>query len=222
MFKKTLSWDEMDKTTLSLTTLIDEYITTCRLEGKSPKTIRGYREKLLRFARAVGGTLADFSLPRVRDYIASVQKARKYEGHPYQLVGDEPVSMMTVRNHVRILTAFAAWLEREEYTKSNLLARLRAPKAPRKVMQTLTPEEISSMLACFNTNTATGCKNAAIVCLFLDTRLRCAELLQFKLPDLHLEDGWLKVMGKGQKERIVPFGNRCARLCESSAKMAQD
>ena len=116
MFKKTLSWDEMDKTTISLKTLIDEYITTCRLEGKSPKTIRGYREKLLRFARAIGGTLADFNLPTVRDYIASVQKARKYEGHPYQLVSDEPVSMMTVRNHVRILTAFAAWLEREEYT----------------------------------------------------------------------------------------------------------
>ncbi len=119
----------------------EEYITICRLEGKSLKTIWGYHEKLLRFARAVGGTLANFNLPTVRNYIASVQKARKYEGHPYQLVSDEPVSMMTVRNHVRILTAFAAWLEREEYTRSNVLAKLRAPKAPRKVMQTLTPEK---------------------------------------------------------------------------------
>ena len=214
MFKKTLCWDEMDKTTISLITLIEEYITTCRLEGKSPKTIRGYREKLLRFARAADGTLADFNLPTVRSYIGSLQKARKFEGHPWHLVKNEPVSVMTVRNHVRVLTAFASWLEREEYTKTNLLAKLRAPKAPRKVMQTLTPEEISSMLACFNTNTATGCRNATIVCLFLDTGLRCTELLQFNLPDLHLEDGWLKVMGKGQKERIVPFGNRCARLLQ--------
>jgi len=212
MFKKVPSWHEMDKTTVPLTKLIEEYLTTCRLEGKSPKTIRGYREKLLRLARAIDGTLADFNLQNVRSYIASVQNTRKYEGHPSKLVKDEPVSAMTVRNHVRILTAFAAWLEREEYTNSNVLARLRPPKAPKKVMQTLTPEEISSMLACFNTNTATGCKSAAIVCLFLDTGLRCAELIQAQLPDLHLEDGWLKVMGKGQKERIVPFGNRSTRL----------
>jgi integrase/recombinase XerC/integrase/recombinase XerD len=214
MFKKIPSWHEMDKSTVSLTTLIEEYLTTCRLEGKSPKTIRGYREKLLRFARAMDGTLADFSLPNVRSYIALVQSARKFEGHPGKLVKDEPVSPMTVRNHVRILTAFAAWLEREEYTNSNVLARLRPPKAPKKVMQTLTPEEISSMLAGFNTNTATGCRSAAIVCLFLDTGLRCAELIQARLPDLHLDDGWLKVMGKGQKERIVPFGNRSSRLLQ--------
>jgi len=76
MFKKIPSWHEMDKTTISLTTLIGEYITTCRLEGKYPKTIRGYREKLLRFGRAVGGTLADLNLHTVRGYIGAVQKAR--------------------------------------------------------------------------------------------------------------------------------------------------
>jgi len=214
MFKKTLSWDEMDKSTISLITLIEEYITTCRLEGKSPKTIRGYREKLLRFVREVGGTLANFSLPMVRAYIGSLQEARRFEGHTWHLVTNERLSAMTVRNHARVLTAFSTWLEHEDYTKTNVLVRLRVPKAPRKVMQTLTPEEISTILACFNINTANGCRNTAIVCLFLDTGLRCAELLPLRLPDLHLEDGWLKIMGKGQKERIVPFGNRCARLLQ--------
>lgn len=156
MFKKIPNWHEMDKTTISLLTLIDEYITTCRLEWKPPKTIPGYREKLLRFVHTVGGTLADFNLPTVRAYIASLQKARKYEGHPCQPSKDEAVSTMTVRNHVRVLTAFASWLEREEYTSGNLLAKLRAPKGPRKVMETLTPEEVSRILTCFNTNTATG------------------------------------------------------------------
>jgi integrase/recombinase XerC/integrase/recombinase XerD len=214
MFKKVPNWHEMDKSTISLTTLVEEYISTCRLEGKSPKTIRGYREKLLRFVRSIDGTLNDFNLPTIRNYIATVQATNKYKGHPYKRVYDEPVSMMTVRNHVRILTAFAAWLEREEYTEGNVLAKLRAPKAPKKIMQTLTPEEISRILVYLNPNTATGCRNAAIVCLLLDTGLRCGELLGLKLVDLHLDDGWLKVMCKGQKERIVPFGNRCARLLQ--------
>lgn len=99
--------------------------------ARSLKTIRGDREKLFRFVRTNGGTLADFNLPTVRAYIGSLQEARKYDGRPCQPVGDEPVSIMTVRNHVRVLTAFASWLEREEYTMGNVLAKLRAPKAPR-------------------------------------------------------------------------------------------
>jgi integrase/recombinase XerC/integrase/recombinase XerD len=214
MFKKIPNWHEMDKTQISLGTLVEEYLITCRLEGKTPKTIRGYREKLNRFVKTVGGTLADFNLHTARAYVDSLQKAKKFDGHPFLASTNEPLSVMTVRNHVRVLRAFATWLEREEYTKSNTLAKLKAPKAPRKVMETLTLEEVTRILAGFNTNTATGCRNATIFCLFLDTGLRCAELLESKLSNLHIEDGWLKVMGKGQKERIVPFGNRTARLLQ--------
>ena len=77
MFIESLSWQDMDKTTVSLKTLIEEYITTCRLEGKSPKTIRGYREKLFRFVRTVNGTLADFNLSTVRSYTATLQNTKK-------------------------------------------------------------------------------------------------------------------------------------------------
>jgi integrase/recombinase XerC/integrase/recombinase XerD len=204
----------MDKTEISLATLVEEYLVTCRLEGKTPKTIRGYREKLTRFVNTVGGTLADFNLHTARAYVASLQQANKFEGHPSKAPIDERLSVMTVRNHVRTLTAFSTWLEREEYTKSNILAKLKAPKAPKKVMETLIVEEVTSILNGFNTNTATGCRNATIFCVFLDTGLRCAELLDLKLSNLHVEDGWLKIMGKGQKERIVPFGNRTARLLQ--------
>lgn len=215
MFKKEPNWHEMNKTEIPLTTLVEEYLTVCRLEGKTPKTLRGYREKLRRALKTMdGATLADFNLINVRDHIASLQTSPKFAGHPFIAVKDNPVSAMTVRNHVRALTAFASWLEREEYTKTNVLSRLRPPKAPKKVMQTLTPEEISRILAGINTSTANGCRNAAIVCLFLDSGLRSAELQELRMPDVHLEDGWLKVMGKGQKERIIPFGNRTARLIQ--------
>ena len=50
--------------------------------------------------------------------------------------------------------------------------------------------------------------------LFLDTGLRSSELLGLQLGDVHLEEQWLKVMGKGQKERIVPFGAKATRLLQ--------
>lgn len=78
MFKKTLSLQEMDKTDVSLATLVEEYLFTCRLEGKIPKTVRGYREKLNRYVNTVGGVLADFNLHTAGAYKDSLQKAKKF------------------------------------------------------------------------------------------------------------------------------------------------
>lgn len=61
-------------------------------------------------------------------------------------------------------------------------------------------------LSCTNLKTALGCRDAAIVMTPLDTGLRCAELRSLLLQDAHIEQGFLKVMGKGSKERVVPIG----------------
>ena len=57
-----------------------------------------------------------------------------------------------------------------------------------------------------------GCRDAAMLRLFLDTGLRLSERLYLKSDDVHIIDQWLKVMWKGQEERAVPFGGRAAKL----------
>ena len=141
MRRKTESWHEMDKKHLSLETLVEEYLTTCKLEGKTPKTIKGYRYRLTKYMQKAGGTLAEFNLQGVRAYIAKMQASKRYAEHPTMPTSEECVSAMTVRGHVRVLTAFASWLQREDYLPDNVLSKLRVPKAPRKVMETLTTEE---------------------------------------------------------------------------------
>ena len=74
---KALVWNQVDKTQIRLERLVEEYLLVCRSEGKSPKTLRGYREKLGRFCKWLNGTLADFTLQAVRIYIGELQKARK-------------------------------------------------------------------------------------------------------------------------------------------------
>jgi site-specific recombinase XerD len=74
-------WDQVDKAQIPLDRLVEEYLLVCRTEGKSPKTIRGYREKLGMFCRWLNGSLGDFTLQAVRTYIGEFQGARKYEGH---------------------------------------------------------------------------------------------------------------------------------------------
>ena len=124
------------------------------------------------------------------------------------------MSAANVQNHVRVLRAFSSWLHREGYTEENVLSRLKIPSAPRKILETLSDEEIKQLFAGSNQNTMAGCRNAARLLLFLDTGLRLSELLNLHTDDLHIKDQRLKVMGKGHKERGVPFGSRAAKLLQ--------
>lgn len=213
--KNRTRWERMDKNHIPIPSLVEQYLITCRTEGKTPATLRGYQEKLRRFLKwCEDATLADFSVEMVREYISYLQSARKYEGHPFNPVQQTPMSAANIRNHVRVLRSFASWLEQEQYTDANVLARLKVPKAPRKVIETLSDEEMGRLFDCLDVNMDTGCRDAAILMLFLDTGLRCSELLALKVDDLHLEEQWLKVMGKGQKERMVPFGAKATKLLQ--------
>ena len=205
----------MNKESIPLERLAQHYITTCRAEGKTPSTLRGYTEKLGRFVRwCEDGTLGDFSVELLREYVDYLQTVPKYEGHPYHTVNGDHMSLANVRNHVRVVKGFSTWLYEENYTEENVLRRLKVPKGVRKIMTTLTDEEIGSLFFALDQNTQGGCRNAAIVLLFLDTGLRCSEMLDLKIANVHMEDQWLKVLGKGQKERIVPFGGRLSKLLQ--------
>jgi site-specific recombinase XerC len=126
----------MDKSQIGPERLVDEYLLVCRTEGKTPKTLRGYRQRLERFCRWLDGDLCDFTVQSARAYVGELQTVRKYEGHPFHLAQDEGLSGQTIKGHVVVLKGFATWLWEEEYTEENVLRRLKTPKAAKKVMTT--------------------------------------------------------------------------------------
>ncbi len=75
----------------------------------------------------------------------------------------------------------------------------------------MTQEEIGKIFAAINTKTALGARNAALISLMLDTGLRVSEVADLEGRDVHLETQYVKVMGKGFKERMVSFGTTCQR-----------
>lgn len=204
----------MEKTSIPIATLVDRYLSACRSASMSAKTIRGYNEKLGRYVRVVGGTLGDFTIETMRQHLYSLQKAHKWEGHPHMPPTDDILSPTTILNHGRVLTGFASWLVAEGYTDVNVLSGLKLPKPDNISIEPLNDEEISRLMACFNLNLEVGCRNAAMIWLFLDTGLRCAELVGLEMENLFLDTRRLKILGKGRKERIVPFGHQAKRLLE--------
>jgi site-specific recombinase XerD len=186
-------------TDLELRRLLTHYAQGIAAEGKSPTTVKGYREIIGRFFRyleteGLPDVLTSLNLGTARDYIL------------YQL--NRGLSPFTAQDDARALKAFASWLHREDYTTDNLLSRLKIPKAPFKIIEILTPEEIDRLIKIKDPLTEYGCRDIAILLTFLDSGLRDSELCDLDLADTHIEEGYLKVMGKGAKERLVPIGNR--------------
>ncbi|MDI6858827.1 MAG: tyrosine-type recombinase/integrase [Dehalococcoidia bacterium] len=215
--RKTQRWEEMDKSTVPLETLFANYALYNRSEGKSPSTISWYNDKLndlLRWLREkeYPTDLGGFSVERVRQFVLYQQeRENKYERNTFVPTQAEKLSGHTIRGYVRTLKAFSSWLWNEGYTDTNILGRYRLPKARQTEPEWLTQDEIERLLKGFDRNSTLGARDYAIVLTFLDTGLRCSELCNLVLPDADLQMGQLKVLGKGNRERLVPVGARATR-----------
>lgn len=182
---------------LDLSNLIVHFAQSNKVEGKSPKTVSWYSEMLTSYVKhlealEIHPTLAELEITNVREFIIHEQGRQ--------------LSPFTVACKIRALKAFASWLLREGYATCNILANLKPYKTPQKMIKPLTQDEIDSLICAQNPLTALGSRNIAILITFLDTGMRQSELSGLYFEDAHIEKGFLKVMGKGSKERILPIG----------------
>jgi len=204
-------WEDMEKNSVELSVLAGHFELYNRTEGKSPDTIKWYNQALNQFHRFLvesekSTMLAELGEAEVREFILYLQQRRKWKDNPYVLNHKGQLAAISIQTYIRALRAFFNWLYNEGYTSQNRLARLKPPKAPTRVVEVLTPEEMARVLGSVDANRASGARDYAMLMLLLDTGLRCGELRNLEVKDVNIEGGYLKVMGKGGKERVVPFG----------------
>jgi len=202
---------EITKWTPCIDDLVRRYELSNRAANKSERTVAWYSEILKSFSRYLKEqghppTISNFNLDRAREYVLYLRDKPRFSGHPFTHQQANPISPQTIRGHIRAMKAFSSWLCREGYTQQNQLKALQLPKAPLKIMEPLTAEEINNIVACINKNSATGSRNQVMFITLLDTGLRASELANITLGNLNPKDGHIKVMGKGAKERVVPIG----------------
>lgn len=212
MAKKEERWETIDKSGIPLEKLILHYEAFNRTEGKSEKTVSWYNQVLYRLSdylrnQGESSLLEDLDLELIRTYIPHLQTRKRFANHPNVPEQDVGLSPVTVENYVRALRAFFNWLHREACTKEPVLARLKPPKFPTKLVEPLNDVEVAAIFSAMDSNVSSGVRDVCLLTLLLDTGIRCNEATTLVVKDVHLEEGYLKVMGKGQKERIVPFGS---------------
>jgi site-specific recombinase XerD len=196
---------------LDFTELIERYLICKQAEGKSPKTTGWYNEMLRAFLcylreNHLACRLSTFNINIIRDYILYLNKRPKIQRYPQPSEQTGLLSRKTLQCHVRVLKAFASWLHAEGYTTENRLQNLKLPKAPTTIIEPLNSGKIRKIIACMDKRSYYGARNHAIFITMLDTGLRASEITDIDLSNLNLTDGFIKVMGKGAKERIVPVG----------------
>lgn len=129
---------------------------------------------------------------------------------------------MSQRSQARILSGLRSFYNYclvEQITKTDPTALLEAPKLQRKLPDTLSYEEIEAIISAIDLSKPEGERNKAILETMYSCGLRVSEIVSLQISCLYLDSGFIRVIGKGNKERLVPIGEKAIRQLEIYLKL---
>lgn len=194
---------------MNLRQAADEFIAAKEIENLATKTIDLYTSMTDELVEHVGDiSVRTFSSSHVRNFL-SYQQSR--DGRLGRL------SDATIHKYYSVTRTFSRWLEAQGYLKESPTEKVRAPRVEDRLPESLTNDEVSELFRYLGAYSSERVR--LIFAFFLDTGARLTEVVNLNLSDLHLQDGWIKVYGKGRRERILPLGQTLKRDLENYLTM---
>ncbi len=202
----------------SIQSLVKGFVLTQRTDCKSPRTVEYYETNLRRFLwfAEKQGWPEDVRLINewnVREFLAYVSEQLNRWGAEGN--GSESskgkATYSTVHHYYCVLKAFFNWCVREDFLTDSPVTKIKLKNPRLNVVQPYSEQEIMRMLDVCDRDIKNGAKllgtrNRAMALMLLDTGLRISELSNIRLDEIDTERGWIKVKGKGAKERVVRIG----------------
>lgn len=179
---------------MTVSKAFENFLFSKRLQGCSEKTIKCYAQVVHPFVVFLGTDSDLFAVTRSRynEYIA--------------LLVSKNHSRSTLASYVRQLKVFLRWIE-SEYGMDLGTSKLKVPRAYKKMVHIYTDAEIETIFSTISAESEwLTIRNCAMVALMLDSGLRQEEVCTLQSADIAWQRCTLKVNGKGNKERVVPFG----------------
>ncbi|UOO82300.1 tyrosine-type recombinase/integrase [Uruburuella testudinis] len=171
----------------------NDYLQTLQQQGKSAHTLAAYRRDLSQLAALLPETAAG-EPPHRRHFTAALKKLSQQEQHP--------------RSMARKLSAwrqYCRWLVEKGLLEADPTEHLKAPKPPGLLPKAVEQETLNHLLDHDTDSTAIALRDHAIFELMYGSGLRLSEIHNLNLTDILLDDGWVSVTGKGNKQRQVPL-----------------
>jgi len=190
--------------------LVEDFLQFLRLErGQSDNTARTYAALLGKFITwAQKQNLTDWKQVELRHLMSFLQHER--ERHLETESKDSPrkLSGESVYLEIAALRSFYKFAENEKLLPQNVAENLSLPRRWKRLPKALTDDEIKRVFALESPETPESLRDGAILELAYASGLRLSELKNLRLEQLHLDAGFINVIGKGNKERVVPVGKK--------------
>ena len=192
--------------------LAEDFIQYLRNErGQSENTQKTYFALLRRFVAWAGAHgVSDWKAVQLSHLTAFLQHERERQLCNQPRENARRLSSESVYLEIAALRAFYRWAENEKLLAVNVAAHLSLPRRWKRLPKSLTDDEIDKLLAPVIPETPASLCDQAILELAYASGLRISELRSLRLEQLQLESGFLSVIGKGNKERVVPLGRKAA------------
>ena len=156
----------------------------------SQNTVASYCSDVEKFLAAYGGRPEDAGPADIEDYLATRNQ----------------LSERSQARLVSSLRSFFDWMVKEGYISDNPCDRVEAPKLGVYLPSVLSEEEVDRIIRCVDTSSWMGKRDRAILEILYGCGLRVSEASGLKISSLFLEQGFIRIIGKGNKERLVPIG----------------
>ncbi len=191
---------------VALEETVKDFVTSLELErGRSPKTVEAYGSDL--------NQAAVFMSQRGRK---SWRQVKRDDAAAWaQSLSDHGLASSSAARKLSALRMLARHLVHEGERPDDFTELVTGPKLRRKLPETLTEEEVSRILAAPTAGDAFGLRDRAILELFYSSGLRVSELCDLTLQRVDLERDFVRVIGKGSKERVVPLGEQASAALQS-------
>lgn len=180
------------------------FLDYARAKNLSPRTVEFYADRMRAFTTFVGDD--DHSLPpkdvtpaTIRDFILYTRGR---------------CSAATVNHNINVLRIFFRFMIEDGFLHENPAERVHKLRQPKRIIETFSLEHVEAMLAACGRDFL-GLRDRAIIAVLFDTGLRVQELTALSFSDIEWSDHSLRVVGKGDKERTVPFGVGVRRALNS-------
>lgn len=189
-----------------LNELTDQYLNYLLVEkGLSGSTIDSYARDLSRYVRFLRAnkisTIADSDTPAILKYLLTLR--------------DQGLGIRSRARHLVTLRGFYRFAVQEKFLKKDPTRIVELPKFGVKLPDVLSFEEIKTILNLPDIKTPKGLRDAAMLELLYAAGLRVSELLNIKMSEINLESGFVRIFGKGGKERVVPIGSHAGQKIQN-------
>lgn len=192
--------------------LISDYLKYMKTLNRSYYTIRDARFVLKSFVCFLEMqkvyTVTDLTRETIEDYQQELAFSLTAKG--------KPLAIRTQTKRLGTVRGFTRYLKDHDYLAHDPGEKIKLPKDPKPLPRIiLTPEEIKKLMAAPDIHTNLGYRNRIVLEILYDTAVRRLELSNIRLTDLDLDGGYIRILGKGNKDRVVPASERVCSLIKN-------